>query len=112
MIPKVKQEAGRGSLKQMNNQIGNAQVQQIRRMSQVGSPAVLNSQPIMNYGAPRPRLETEERPGPEDSPKTAYQRPSTTSPSTIVKILSGLFGSTKADEPFIGSALNLEFYDP
>jgi len=53
----VKQEAGRRSPKQMNNQIGHAQVQQNRRMSQVGgSPAVQNSQPIMNHGAPRPAV--------------------------------------------------------
>jgi hypothetical protein len=53
----VKQEAGRRSPKQMNNQIGHAQVQQGRRMSnQVGSPAVPNSQPIMNHGAPRPTV--------------------------------------------------------
>jgi nuclear transcription factor Y alpha len=52
----VKQEAGRRSPKQMNNQIGNAQVQQARRMSHVGSPAVSNSQPIMNHGAPRPSV--------------------------------------------------------
>lgn len=51
----VKQETGRRSPKQMNNQIGHAQVQQNRRMSQVGgSPAVPNSQPIMNHGPPRP----------------------------------------------------------
>ncbi len=52
----VKQETGRRSPKQMNNQIGHAQ--QARRMSnQVGeSPAVSNSQPIMNHGAPRPSV--------------------------------------------------------
>jgi nuclear transcription factor Y, alpha len=49
----VKQEAGRRSPKQMNNQIGNAQVQQARRMSHVGSSVVSNSQPIMSHGAPR-----------------------------------------------------------
>lgn len=54
----VKQEAGRRSPKQMNNQIGHSQVQQGRRMSQqvgqVASPAVPNpQQPIMNHGAPR-----------------------------------------------------------
>lgn len=48
----VKQEVRRGSPKQMNNQ-----VQQGRRMSnQVGSPAISNSQPIMNHGAPRPSV--------------------------------------------------------
>jgi nuclear transcription factor Y alpha len=53
----VKQEVGRRSPKQMNNQVGHAQVQQGRRMSnQVGSPAVPNSQPIMNHGAPRPSV--------------------------------------------------------
>ena len=53
----VKQEMSRRSPKQMNNQIGNSQVQQARRMSnQVGSPAVSNSQPIMNHGAPRPSV--------------------------------------------------------
>jgi len=47
----VKQEAGRRSPKQMNH------AQQNRRMSQVGnSPAVPNSQPIMNHGAPRPAV--------------------------------------------------------
>lgn len=51
----VKQEAGRRSPKQMNNQMG--QVQQARRMSnQVGgSPAVPTAQPIMNH-APRPSV--------------------------------------------------------
>jgi nuclear transcription factor Y alpha len=57
----VKQEAGRRSPKQMNNQIGHSQVQQGRRMSQqvgqVASPAVPNpQQPIMNHGAPRPSV--------------------------------------------------------
>jgi nuclear transcription factor Y alpha len=50
----VKQEVGRrSSPKSMNNQM-----QQGRRMSsQVGtSPAVTNSQPIMNHGAPRPSV--------------------------------------------------------
>lgn len=48
----VKQEVGRRSPKQMNNQ-----VQQGRRMSnQVGSPAIANSQPIMNHGGPRPSV--------------------------------------------------------
>ncbi|CZR53939.1 related to CCAAT-binding factor HAPB protein [Phialocephala subalpina] len=52
----VKQEAGRKSPRQMNNQMGHGQVQQARRMSnQVGSPAVPNSQPIMNH-APRPSV--------------------------------------------------------
>lgn len=52
----VKQEAGRRSPKQMNNQMGHGQVQQARRMSnQVGSPAVPTSQPIMNH-APRPSV--------------------------------------------------------
>ncbi len=47
----VKQEAGRRSPKQMNH------AQQNRRMSQVAnSPAVPNSQPIMNHGAPRPSV--------------------------------------------------------
>lgn len=52
----VKQEAGRRSPKQMNNQIGHPQVQQGRRMSNqvAGSPAIPNSQPLMNHGAPRP----------------------------------------------------------
>jgi len=53
----VKQEVGRRSPKQMSNQVGLSQVQQGRRMSnQVGSPAVPNSQPIMNHGAPRPAV--------------------------------------------------------
>jgi nuclear transcription factor Y alpha len=52
----VKQEAGRRSPKQMNNQMGHGPVQQARRMSnQVGSPAVPTSQPIMNH-APRPSV--------------------------------------------------------
>jgi hypothetical protein len=50
----VKQEAGRRPPKQMNNQIGNAQVQQARRMNCVGSSAASNSQPIISHGAPRP----------------------------------------------------------
>jgi nuclear transcription factor Y alpha len=51
----VKQERSVGprSPKQMNH----AQVQQGRRMStQIGSPAVPNSQPIMNHNAPRPAV--------------------------------------------------------
>ncbi len=56
--PAVKKERGPRSPQQLNNQIGGhqlPQVQQARRMSQqVGSPAVPNSQPIMNHGAPRP----------------------------------------------------------
>jgi hypothetical protein len=52
-VVSVKQEAGRRSPKQMNNQIRNSQVQQVRRMSHVGSPAVSSSQPITNHGAPR-----------------------------------------------------------
>ena len=52
----VKQEIGRRSPKSQNSQLGHA-VQQNRRMSQVGgSPAVPNSQPIMNHGAPRPSV--------------------------------------------------------
>ena len=52
----VKKERGPRSPQQMNNQIG--QGQQVRRMSQqvAGSPAVQNSQPIMNHGAPRPSV--------------------------------------------------------
>jgi nuclear transcription factor Y alpha len=46
----VKKERGPRSPQQMNNQIG-----QGRRMSQqVHSPAVQNSQPLMNHGPPRP----------------------------------------------------------
>jgi len=56
--PAVKKERGPRSPQQLNNQIGGhqlPQVQQTRRMSQqVGSPAIPNSQPIMNHGAPRP----------------------------------------------------------
>ena len=54
--PPVKQEVSRRSPKQMNNQLGHNQ--QPRRMSnQVGeSPAIANSQPIMNHGAPRPSV--------------------------------------------------------
>ncbi len=56
----VKKERGPRSPQQMNNQIGHQlpQVQQTRRMSQQvgGSPAVPNSQPIMNHGAPRPSV--------------------------------------------------------
>ncbi|RDW84447.1 hypothetical protein BP6252_02037 [Coleophoma cylindrospora] len=57
----VKREKnGPRSPQQMNNQIGHQlpQVQQGRRMSQqVGtSPAVPNSQPIMNHAAPRPAV--------------------------------------------------------
>lgn len=48
----VKQETQRRSPKQMSSQLG----QHARRMSiQVGeNPAVANSQPLMNHGAPRP----------------------------------------------------------
>lgn len=53
----IKQEIGRRSPKQMNNQIGHAQVQGRRMSNQVGeSPAIANSQPIMNHGAPRPSV--------------------------------------------------------
>lgn len=49
----VKQERNPRSPKQMNH----SQVQQGRRMStQVASPAVPNSQPIMNHSAPRPSV--------------------------------------------------------
>jgi hypothetical protein len=48
----VKKERGPRSPQQMNNQIS-----QGRRMSQqVPSPAVQNSQPLMNHGAPRPSV--------------------------------------------------------
>jgi nuclear transcription factor Y, alpha len=56
----VKKERGPRSPQQMNNQIGHQlpQVQQNRRMSQqIPSPAVPNSQPIMNHGgASRPSV--------------------------------------------------------
>ncbi len=48
----VKKERGPRSPQQMNNQIN-----QSRRMSQqVASPAVTNSQPLMNHNAPRPAV--------------------------------------------------------
>ncbi|TVY27738.1 Transcriptional activator [Lachnellula hyalina] len=53
----IKRERGPRSPQQINNQMNHAQVNQGRRMSnQVGSPAVPNSQPIMNHGAPRPSV--------------------------------------------------------
>ncbi|TVY37257.1 Transcriptional activator [Lachnellula occidentalis] len=54
----IKREVrGPRSPQQINNQMNHAQVNQSRRMSnQVGSPAVQNSQPIMNHGAPRPSV--------------------------------------------------------
>lgn len=55
MAAAIKRERGPRSPPQMNNQMGHPQVNQGRRMSQqVPSPAVPNSQPIMNHGAPRP----------------------------------------------------------
>jgi len=52
----VKQEVSRRSPKQMNNQLGHGQ--QPRRMSnQVGeSPAIANSQPMVNHGISRPSV--------------------------------------------------------
>lgn len=53
----VKQEIGRRtSPKQMNNQLAHAQAQGRRMSNQVGSPAVPNSQPIMNHAGPRPSV--------------------------------------------------------
>jgi nuclear transcription factor Y, alpha len=54
----VKKERGPRSPQQMNNQMGHQlpQVQNRRMSQQVQSPAVPNSQPIMNHQAPRPTV--------------------------------------------------------
>ncbi|KAF4637508.1 hypothetical protein G7Y89_g553 [Cudoniella acicularis] len=58
MSAAIKRERAPRSPQQMNNQMGHPQVNPGRRMSQQvgGSPAVPNSQPIMNHGAPRPSV--------------------------------------------------------
>lgn len=63
MAAGIKREVrGPRSPQQINNQM-HPQVTQGRRMSnQVGSPAVPNSQPIMNHGAPRPSVPPQQHP--------------------------------------------------
>jgi nuclear transcription factor Y, alpha len=56
MAAGIKRERGPRSPQQINNQMGHQQVQGRRMSNQVGSPAVPNTQPIMNHGAPRPSV--------------------------------------------------------
>ncbi|TVY56106.1 Transcriptional activator HAP2 [Lachnellula suecica] len=51
----IKRERGPRSPQQMNNQM-HAQVPGRRMSNQIPSPAVTNSQPTMNHGAPRPSI--------------------------------------------------------
>jgi hypothetical protein len=91
----VKQDAGRRSPKQINNQIRNAQAQQAGRMSHVGNPAVSNSQLIINRGSPLPSL-------PPMPPNRQHpQSPELVSGAVEESALCGIRGSCVSYIPYL-----------